>query len=152
MRIRKVTRKDKPEWLRMRFELWPHCSLTEHRREINDYFKTRRKDVVFVAALNTDELCGFAELSLRSDYVPGAQASPVAYLEGWYVDPEYRQEGVGKRLLKFAEQWAQRHGILELASDAELSNRASIDAHLACGFNDIETTVHFIKRLEPPSR
>jgi aminoglycoside 6'-N-acetyltransferase I len=50
------------------------------------------------------------------------RTSPVAFLEGWYVDPDYRGARVGRRLVEAVEAWAREQGFSELASDALLDN------------------------------
>lgn len=44
-------------------------------------------------------------------------------------------------------EWAKECGFKELASDAELENTDSINAHKALGFEETGRTVCFIKRL-----
>lgn len=90
---------------------------------------------------------GFAEASVRREHVEGTVASPVAYLEGWYVESGSRQRGVGQRLLEFVECWARGQGLSELASDAELSNDPSIRIHQSLGFREVGRSVHFVKSL-----
>lgn len=46
-----------------------------------------------------------------------------------------------------AEEWARSSGHDELANDAELDNHDSIAAHLALGFQEIERSVSFLKKL-----
>jgi aminoglycoside 6'-N-acetyltransferase I len=102
---------------------------------------------VLVAVRQNGCLCGFLELSIRHDHVDGALSVPVAYLEGWYVDPDVRAAGIGRRLLEAAEQWAGARGLKELASDAELGNPEAIQAHCSCGFAETCRAVHFIKPI-----
>jgi hypothetical protein len=77
----------------------------------------------------------------------GCTTHPVGYVEGWFVDPDVRQQGVGKALVKAAQEWATRQGCREMASDARLANSVSIAAHKALGFHDDLPTVHFRKWL-----
>ncbi|EBL5154416.1 GNAT family N-acetyltransferase [Salmonella enterica subsp. enterica serovar Dublin] len=42
---------------------------------------------------------GFADASIRHDYVNGCDSSPVAFLEGIFVLPSFRQRGVAKQLI-----------------------------------------------------
>jgi aminoglycoside 6'-N-acetyltransferase I len=86
-------------------------------------------------------------LSLRSDYVPGATHSPVAYVEGIYVRDEYRKQGIGAALIKSAQEWAIDRGCIELASDALIGNSASQEFHTKIGFQEVERTVFFIKPI-----
>lgn len=62
----------------------------------------------------------------------------VAYLEGWYVDPEFRRKGVGRVLVDAAERQAQDQGCTEFGSDALIDNETSAKAHRGLG---VEETV-----------
>src|SRR5215207_10191433 len=116
--IRPITPEDTAEWMRMRRALWPSCSEERHELEIEQL----GDGVVLVAEEQKGSLCGFVEVSIRRAHVEGASSAPVAYLEAWYVDPKFQGQGLGRQLLKHAEQWASNRGFVELASDAELDN------------------------------
>ncbi|MFN3651899.1 MAG: aminoglycoside 6'-N-acetyltransferase [Armatimonadota bacterium] len=145
MVIRRGTADDRDEWLRMRRALWPHASDEEHLAEIDDWL-ARNDCAIFVAERPEGGLCGFAEVAERS-YADGCDTCPVAYLEGWYVDPSYRGEGVGGKLVAAAEEWARAFGYEELASDALLENTISQEAHLRLGFEEVDRVVQYRKRL-----
>jgi aminoglycoside 6'-N-acetyltransferase I len=89
---------------------------------------------------------GFAELSIRS-HVDGCETNHVGYLEGWFVEPEFRRRGVGAMLIKAAENWARQQGCTEFGSDTWLDNEASIAAHTALGFIETDRVVSFMKPL-----
>ena len=101
---------------------------------------------VLVADRGNGSLAGFVEIGSRN-YAEGGESSPVAYLEGWYVDPDARGRGLGRRLQRAAEAWAVANGYTEMASDTELHNDASLDAHIALGFEEVERQVCLRKRL-----
>ena len=52
---------------------------------------------------------GFAQAQLRRDYVEGSSTSPVGYLEGVYVEPDFRRRGFAQALLRACEAWARAH-------------------------------------------
>jgi aminoglycoside 6'-N-acetyltransferase I len=147
MKIRAAVAQDRAEWIRMRYALWPDCSAERHQLEIQRVTAAEDRGAVLVAVRENGSLCGFVELSIRHDHVDGASSVPVAYLEGWYVDPDARGAGIGRRLLEAAEQWAAARGLSELASDAELDNYSSLQAHRSCGFTETCRAVHFIKPI-----
>lgn len=90
---------------------------------------------------------GFAQCSLRNDYVEGAKSSPVGYLEGIFVKAEYRNRGIGKKLLIQCEDWAKNKGCSEFASDCELKNMESLKFHLLLGFDETNRIICFKKNL-----
>lgn len=103
---------------------------------------------VIVIDRGTGRLGGFAELALR-DGVDGAAREVTAYLEGWYVEPDLRGGGWGRKLVASAGKWARARGMVELASDTELDNPAGIAAHRALGFRETFRVVQFLQRLRP---
>lgn len=137
--IEALTPADTPEYARMRYALWPDCSQEMHALEIAE-----QKDV-FVFRRTTG-LGAFIELSIRNR-VDGSMSERVGYVEGWYVDPDLRGQGIGAQLIKAAEEWTRSLGLTELASDAELENESSIAAHKALGFHETFRLVHFLKKL-----
>jgi aminoglycoside 6'-N-acetyltransferase I len=101
---------------------------------------------VLIAFDHADRPLGFAELSLRS-IAEGCHSSPVAYLEGWFVEESERRRGVGAALLRAAEEWARAQACSEFASDTEIDNGVSIAAHRALGFEEVDRIVCFRKDL-----
>ncbi len=149
MDIRTVNESDRAEWARMRSRLYSGPDI----QEIDDWYEAASSggtSLVGVAVLVADRgdgsLAGFVEIGSRP-YAEGCETSPVAYLEGWYVDPEDRRTGLGARLIEAAEAWALSHGFSEIASDTELENNISLKAHLALGYEEVERQICFKKRL-----
>jgi aminoglycoside 6'-N-acetyltransferase I len=105
------------------------------------------RDVVwFVLDRGDGRLGSYVEVGTRP-YAEGCDTSPVAYVEAWYVDEDLRRRGWGGGLFAAVEAWARAHGHSELASGSLLDNHASIAAHKALGFDEVERQVHFAKRL-----
>ena len=76
-----------------------------------------------------------------------AAAGRVAYLEGLYVEPEYRRRGVAAALVRAVEPWAREQGCSELASDTTIDNDVSAAVHRALGFDEVERIICFRKDL-----
>lgn len=146
MRIRPLSDADEGEWLRMRLALWPEDSADGHRRGMADW--RRRPDTIVLVAERpeTGTLAGFAEVGTRP-YADGCDSSPVAFLEGWYVDADVRGRGIGASLIRAAEAWARAQGHTEFASDALLDNTVSHRAHEHVGFVEVERAVRYRKPL-----
>jgi aminoglycoside 6'-N-acetyltransferase I len=145
--FKKAVAEDRAAWAQLRSELWPHCSAERHALQIAQ--QDTLPGLVVLAEIG-GEAIGFAEISLRSDYVEGATATPVPYLEGWYVKAAFRRQGIGRGLLSYVEAWAGSEGYTELASDAELKNDLSIRLHGQLGFAEAGRSVHFVKKLTSP--
>jgi aminoglycoside 6'-N-acetyltransferase I len=143
--IRKIVESDRNQWVRMRQALWPGA-LVEHEEDTRSFFEKRSTTPVVFVAEAEDRLVGFLELDFRK-YAPGCRSSPVAFIEGWYVDPESQGRGVGRALIQAAEAYARAAGYHEIASDAEIENAGGIAAHLAVGFEEIERVVYFRRSL-----
>lgn len=90
---------------------------------------------------------GFAQCQLRTDYVEGADSSPVGYLEGIYIEEAYRKCGYAKELLRECEKWAKEKQCTEFASDCELENSDSLNFHIAMGFEEANRIICFKKNI-----
>ena len=146
MEIRPINEQDRPEWVRMRDLLWPGAK-DDHEAETHLFFtEPDEKLATFVLDRQDGRLGGFIEMGQRN-YAEGCASSPVAYIEGWYIDADLRQQGWGAALIQAAEQWGRDQGLTEIASDAELDNQVSIRAHKALGYKEEGKIVCFRKEL-----
>lgn len=145
MKIRTTVEADQHRWMALRRALWPGCPEERHRLEMRQLLGSA--GVVLLAEDSDGQIVGFAEISIRRDHVEGTSSAPVPYLEGWYVIPARRRQGVGRALIRGAEEWAWAAGFRELASDAESDNQESIRAHLDLGFREVGRSVHFVRSL-----
>jgi aminoglycoside 6'-N-acetyltransferase I len=145
MNVRKIAEPDRSDWARLREALWPG-SPEAHEAESVRYFEAQAAmPVVFVAEWE-GQVVGFLEMDYRR-YAPGCSSSPVPFIEGWYVEPGVRKQGIGRALVSAAEAHAHSEGYHEIASDTELENDGSVAAHKAIGYSVIERLVCFRKSL-----
>ncbi|HEV8591025.1 MAG TPA: aminoglycoside 6'-N-acetyltransferase [Pyrinomonadaceae bacterium] len=145
--IRPVTENDLDDWFRLRKQLWDQITDEEHHGEMLDILEHSDAQLVLVADVGNRRLAGFLEASIRP-YVEDCHTDHVGYLEGWYVDPEHRKQGIGRALVEAAEDWAFEKGCTEMASDAELGNEVSLAAHRGLGYAETSRLVHLRKELE----
>jgi aminoglycoside 6'-N-acetyltransferase I len=125
--------------------LWPECNFDEEY----DFYKTisnAPNEVCYLIKENNDFLA-FIHANIRTDYVEGADESPVAYIEALYVKPEYQNTGIGKSLVKAIEKWSLQKGCKEIASDTQLNNINAINFHKKIGFDEVNRIVCFIKKI-----
>jgi aminoglycoside 6'-N-acetyltransferase I len=134
------------EWVAMRAALWPHASRPELEREAAALLVKKPAAVAFLLRDDAAAI-GFAEATVRVDYVNGCSTSPVAFLEGLYVRPEWRRRGAARLLCRAVEAWAGEQGCRELASDTEVDNETSQAMHEALGFAESERVVCYHKRI-----
>lgn len=146
MQVGRCTPADEADWLDLRHALWPHHDLAAHAADV----AAQRGDpglVAFIARSAQGEAVGLAEAALRRDYVNGCKTSPVAFLEGIYVRPDWRGQGVARQLVAAVEAWGRAAGCSELASDALVDNTVSHAMHRALGFAETQRVVFFRKLL-----
>ena len=147
MRIEPVSKVHRDAWLALRIALWPDEDETVLAEDVDRMLGTADVDRPTWLAIDEGGVSGFAEASLRRDYVNGCETSPVAFLEGIYVAPQARCQGVGRALDRAVQDWAIQRGCQEYASDALIDNRDSHAFHAALGFEETERVVYFRRRL-----
>lgn len=143
--VRPIGESDLEEWFRLRCILWDETPEAEHRSEMLDILDHYETQQVFVAE-NDGRLVGFLEASIRP-FVEDCYSDRVGYLEGWYVEQPFRRKGIGAELVRAAEKWAKINGCAEMASDAELGNTISAEAHTKLGYEETSRLIHFRKEL-----
>lgn len=117
---------------------------------INRHSTSALPCVMLVSEDENGALNGFAQVGLRSHADGCNPERPVGFIEGWFVRAELRGQGIRRKLIESAEEWARSQGCLEMASDALIDNRRSHDAHRALGFEVVDRCVHFRKNLSAP--
>jgi aminoglycoside 6'-N-acetyltransferase I len=134
-------------WERLRGVLWPEASEADHAEDIAKIINNPNRYAAFLARQPAGDFVAFAEAAIRNDYVNGCDFSPVAFLEGIFVEPTYRRAGIARALCAAVETWASAQGCSEFASDAEIGNVTSHRMHAALGFTETERVVFFRKLL-----
>ena len=133
-------------WAALRHALWDELSAQEHRAEAEEQLAETER-LLNLVALDGDKVVGFAESSLRRDYVNGCETSPVVFLEGIYVSEAARGSGVARRLCDAVAEWGRARGCAEFASDALADDLESHAFHRAAGFAETERVVYFRREL-----
>ncbi|MBR2909001.1 MAG: GNAT family N-acetyltransferase [Clostridia bacterium] len=143
--VRDALSKDVETISAMAVNIFTNSKMEELNKEFEEFLQD---DNVCLLVKEVDgNLVGFAHIELRFDYVEGCESSPVGYLEGIYIKPNYRNKGYAKELLVVAEKWAKGKGAKEFASDCELSNTESLKFHLKLGFKEENRIICFKKNI-----
>jgi aminoglycoside 6'-N-acetyltransferase I len=141
--VRRADAADRAEVLRMRMTFWPDSE----EAEVDDALCWAvTVGCVLVAERPEGGLAGFAELEHRK-WAEGCDDSPVAYLEGIWVDGDKRRSGVAAALVRAAEDWARSLGRTELASSCDIDNADSEAFHLSTGFKETGREICFVRPL-----
>ncbi len=148
MLVRPLERQDAPEWARMRIALWPSEEDEDNSRIVEEFLEGRCSNPaeVLLALDDDDRIAGFVELSIRP-FAEGCHTGKVAYLEGWYVEPDLRGQGFGAALVEASGEWGRSMGCVEMGSDSEIGNETSAAAHIALGFLEQGRIICFRKPL-----
>lgn len=145
MAIEKLSFDNLSAFTQLALELWPE-GVWEEEREFYQSLISSENDACLMF-YSKEAAVAFIHVSIRNDYVEGAEKSPTAYLEGIFVKPHVRKRGIGKRLIREAEIWAKSKGLSQLASDTPISNTGSVEFHTHAGFEEVERVVCFIKPI-----
>jgi aminoglycoside 6'-N-acetyltransferase I len=153
IKVRSAQPRDLDQLASMCAALWPSSSAEEHARELRLILAGQTDLVltmpltILVAEAGDGSLAGFLEVDLRS-HADGCDPSrPVGYVEGWYVVESCRRMGVGRKLLRAAEDWARSQGCVEIASDTWIDNEVSQRVHEVLGYEVVDRCVHYRKTL-----
>ena len=134
-------------WNKLRTDFAPEISTEQHRKALSNFINYSPAFTAFIATSKKCGLCGFAEVSVRNDYVNGCQARPTLYLEGIYVQPQFRSRGIARELISAASLWGLKRGCVEFASDVFYDDFESRAAHSRMGFHETEKVIFYKKSL-----
>ncbi|WP_408589111.1 aminoglycoside 6'-N-acetyltransferase [Novosphingobium sp.] len=133
-------------WAALRGQLWDEEPVAAHREEAAAQLADPERFLNLVALADA-LVVGFAEASIRHEYVNGCDTSPVVFLEGILVAEGWRRQGLAKRLCAAIADWGRSKGCSEFASDAWHDDVESHAFHTAVGFAETERVVYFRSQL-----
>ncbi len=148
MNIRQTRDPHDRDWIALRRQFIPELDATEHARFLERFAALSGGFAAFVASGENGRPTGFAEVSVRTDYVNGCAHRPALFLEGIYVIPSDRGRGVARALCEAAGGWGRAQGCREFASDVYTDDHDSLAAHAGLGFEETERVVYFRKSLD----
>ncbi len=134
------------EQVTMVLDLWPDNTFEGLETDMLDLIDGN-KDILLMS-ITDENTSGFIYISVRTDYVEGSDSSLVAYIEGIYIKPGFRKEGIARLLFKAGEDWAKDNGCTQIGSDIEWDNTVSYDFHRKIGFEEVNRIICFIKDIK----
>ena len=150
IQVRAATPSDLEALGKMRNALWPDSSVAHHEEELVPILAGKSPGIlplVYLVAEENGAVVGFVEVGLRSTADGCDWARAVGYVEGWYVTETHRRRGISGQLIAAAENWAREQGCTEMASDSQIDNAQSLQAHLRLGYEIAERSILFRKSL-----
>lgn len=91
MLIQKIDQTTLSGWVKLRTQLWPNHGSDAHHHDGENIMFCSDKLISFVAIADSGDIVGFADASLRHDYVNGCDNTPVVFLEGIFVVDTYQK-------------------------------------------------------------
>ena len=143
--IKTATKEDSLILAELAVKMWSNHSVEELQKGFLEVISNLNSECFIKYSDNIP--IGFAQCGLRFDYVEGTKSSPVGYLEGIFVEENFRNKGYAKELLNACESWSKDKGCREFASDCELDNQTSLKFHLSMGFDEANRIICFRKEL-----
>lgn len=137
--IRPYTSADRPFLARVASRLHPGHTASPRDPAIVDRFfaalaagrlLTEPGAEAFVATSDGEPI-GIVAIHPDADYFTG---HPRAYVDVLVVAPEAEGRGMGRALLRHAEEWARRYGCREVVLDVFATNEDAIAFYERCGF------------------
>jgi len=133
------------EWTNLALLLFPESTF-EEELSLHQKVLASENEIGLLYQIE-DKYVGFMNISIRTDYVNGTDTSPVVFIEAIYVLPKYREQGIGRKFIEYAEIYAKQRGITQIASDCFLDNTLSENFHKSCGFIEKERVIYFVKNI-----
>ncbi len=132
-------------FLEMGLKLWTDFEREELQKLLLQTVQSD-KQMVWIAKIGA-ETAGFVIFSIRTDYVEGALQSPTGYLEGIFVEDQFRKLGIAKKFMELGEAWCKSKGCCQIGSDTWLTDTESRSFHKKVGFWEEDELVHFLKDI-----
>ena len=146
MNLTQIEKNGFPLWKKYRNAVYNSVTDEFHEIEMNKIFCDIDWFCYFLSNGNNQTI-GLVELSSRN-IVDGCLSSPVAYIEGLYIEEQHRGKGIGKEVIDAIHDWCKQKGFTELAADTELENIDAQKYFKAVGFKETYRVVEFCKKVK----
>lgn len=131
-------------WVSVRKQMWPQYSREQHFEELVSLLESGRFHAW--VAKTKDQYIGLIEVYVRP-FASECKTQSVPFVEGVWVDPDWRAKKIGMMLFKEVEIWSKENNFKEIGSGAELNNFLFHRAHISWGFKETERVICFKKSI-----
>ena len=122
-----------------------YCGEHDDDEMLNDMQNPEKATFI---AFDLDKAVGYSRVGIRYENIwTESDIGPWGHLETIFVLSDHHKQGIAQALVALCEDWARKHGCVELGSDCDLDNEGSLAFHLRTGFNETHRLIHFSKSL-----
>lgn len=146
IKINDFAKDDFDDFVEMSHKLWKDIDIFQLKDLLSKSINSD-KNKILIAKDNNGVCVAFSIFSIRFEYIEGSYNSPTGYLEGIYVEPEFRKLGIAREFMKIGENWCKRNNCKQIGSDTWLNDLESRNFHKKVGFWEEEEVVHFLKNI-----
>jgi len=143
--IRLTTKKDLEQlpWLYRQDFFGDSKIKTNHKHMIEKFNElVKNEDYKFISAVVDDKLVGFCSVVVNHDITE--QQKPIMMLWNLRVHPDYRKQGIGRKLVDFVEKIGKEVGAYAVILVCNKENQAAIKFYNKLGFCEEHS---FIKNI-----
>ncbi len=95
----------------------------------------KRSDVVGFLAFGREEPAGFV---LGFEGFSTFAARPLLNVHDLFVEPDWRGRGIGRKLMRRVEAWAQGHNCCKITLEVRRDNEAARNLYRGLGYGSVE--------------
>lgn len=103
-----------------------------------NYFKKSIENATVWVAVSDNKVIGYLAGSIEK--MPAYTTKSLAELDNFYIDEEYRRQGIGKRLVEEFKKYCINKGIEEIKVTASAKNTNAKAFYQNNGFDEFEVT------------
>jgi GNAT superfamily N-acetyltransferase len=146
---RNVEQKDKKDFIEIErafYQLYADLGINKHLKPVpsqeipesvfvNSFEESLRGDHFFFAADVDGKMIGYIFAEIQDVSAPQAyEIKKVGFIDSLFVKSEYRGQGIGKELIKRAEEWTKSKGCNICTIGVRDENKEALKLYEALGF------------------
>ena len=137
VKIRFTNKKDLEQlpWLYRQYHDGDTHIETNYEGMIKEFDKlSKNEDYKFVSAVDKDKLVGFCSVVINHDIVE--KQKPIIMLWNLRVNPDYRRQKIGQRIMKFIEDYGRKTGVDFIFLGCDSENQSARQFYKKLGYGE----------------